>query len=99
MFEEAILKSALNFGVFPAVTIYLMFVIIKDFRSDLTNLQNIINKQNIEIIDHMSKIDISLQNLIEVNEQMQNFINTYLNNLLLKLLDVLQNIERGNKND
>lgn len=92
--EETLLKAILNFGVFPAVTIYLVFVIIKDFRSDISSLKDSTDEYYKEILKQYTELNKSLAELVQVNEQMQNYIMTYLNNLLLKLLDVLEDYEK-----
>ena len=87
--EDAILKSVLNFGIFPAVTIYLMFIIIKDFKSEIKSVKTL-NEEEMKIsINQFNNIINSLNKLIDINENTQSYLTNYLNTLLIKLLDVL----------
>lgn len=91
--EEALMKSILNFGIFPAVTIYLVFLIIKDFRDEIKSLKSSTDKNYKEISNQYFEISKSVEELVHINEQMQNYIMNYLNSLLIKLLDVLDDID------
>lgn len=91
--EDTIIKAALNLGVLPSVTIYLIFVIIKDFRSDISSLKSKSDEYQRELVKQYSEINTSMNELVQVNEQMQTYIVTYLNSLLLKLLDVLEDYD------
>lgn len=91
--EEALMKSILNFGIFPAVTIYLVFLIIKDFRDEIKYLKSSTDKNYKEISNQYFEISKSVEELVHINEQMQNYIMNYLNSLLIKLLDVLDDID------
>lgn len=92
--EETILTTLLNFGIFPCVTIYLMFIIIKDFKSELATLKSLTDEDTLNSINQFNKIQNSLDKLITINEQMQNYLNNYLNNLIIKLLDVLDDFDK-----
>lgn len=92
--EATILRSLLNFGIFPCVTIYLTLVIIKDFKEEIRSLKSL-NEEELKMsIDEFNNIKNSLDRIISVNEQMQNYLNNYLNNLLIKLLDVLDDFDK-----
>lgn len=87
--EDAIFESILNFGIFPAVTIYLMFVIIKDFKNEIKAVKSV-NEEELKIsINQFNNIINSLNKLIDINENTQSYLTNYLNTLLIKLLDVL----------
>lgn len=87
--EDAILKSILNFGIFPTVTIYLTFIIIKDFKSEIKAVKNL-NEEELKMsVNQFNNIVNSLNKLIDVNENTQSYLTNYLNTLLIKLLDVL----------
>ena len=92
--EEALMKAILNFGVFPAVTIYLVFVIIKDFRGEITDLKNSSDEIYKDILKQYNELTKSLNSLVQISEQMQNYMMTYLNSLLIKLLDVLEDHDK-----
>lgn len=92
--DEILLKAVLNFGVFPAVTIYLVFIIVKDFRADMVKLRNDTENYYKEILKQYNETNKLLAELVQINEQMQNYNMTYLNNLLLKLLDVLDDYQK-----
>lgn len=92
--EETILTSLLNFGIFPCVTIYLMFIIIKDFKAELKSLKSLTNEDVVNSLNEFYKIQNSLDKIINMNEQMQCYLNNYLNNLLIKLLDVLDDFDK-----
>lgn len=92
--EETILKSILNFGIFPTVTIYLILIIIKDFKAELKVLRSL-EQENLDIsVNQYAQINNSLKRLIDINIQMQNYLNNYLNSLMIKLLDVLDDYNR-----
>lgn len=87
--EEQILKTVLNFGIFPTVTIYLMFIIIKDFKAEIQAVKTL-NEEDMKIsINQFNNIINSLNKLIDINQNTQSYLTTYLNTLLIKLLDVL----------
>lgn len=92
--DEAILQSALNFGVFPAVTIYLVFVIIKDFRGEMQTLKSKNDEYYREILKQYVELTRYLEQLVRINEQVQSYMVNYLNTLLIKLLDVLEDYEK-----
>lgn len=92
--DEAIFKTVLNFGVFPSVTIYLVIIIMKDFRKDLADLKKDSVKHYKQILEKQTEIEKSMKELVQINEQMQNYITHYLNNLMIKLLDVLEDMDK-----
>lgn len=92
--EEALMKTILNFGIFPAITIYLVFVIIKDFKGEIKSLKSSNDEYYRSILNQYVSLNKSLEQLVEINEQMQSYITTYLNSLLIKLLDVLEDYDR-----
>lgn len=92
--ETAILKGLLNFGIFPCVTLYLMFIIIKDFKGEIKSLKSLNEEELRMSINEFNNINNSLNRIININEQMQNYLNNYLNNLLIKLLDVLDDFDK-----
>ena len=88
--EEAILKSVLNFGIFPAITIYLIFVIIKDFKQDIEDLKNNTIENNQEILKQYHNVNNSLNELIKINEQMQTIMVKYLDRIISKSVNDLE---------
>lgn len=92
--DEVLVKAVLNFGVFPAITIYLIFIIIKDFKADMTKLKTDTETYYKEILKQYNETNKLLAELVQINEQMQNYNMTYMNNLLIKLLDVLEDYHK-----
>lgn len=98
--EDAILKYAINLGLFPAIATYLIFVIVKDYRKSIDNLCNELSQLRKDVqtekedrINQHNDIKNSINELLEINRQTQGYVNNQLNNLLLKLLDVFDDIE------
>ena len=92
--DQAIIQAALNYGVFPAVCIYLIFIIIKDFKADVSKIKDNTDKYYEEILRQYNEMNKLLGELVQINEQMQNYYMTYLNSLLIKLLDVLEDNDK-----
>lgn len=92
--EEIILKNVLNYGIFPVISVYLMFIIIKDFKSEIKSIKNN-NDENIKLtLSQFNNITSSLERLIDINENTQSYLTNYLNVLLIKLLDVLDDYDK-----
>ena len=87
--EEMLLKSILNYGIFPAITLYLIFVIIKDFKKDIEDLKNNTIENNQEILKQYSNLNSSINELITVNEQIQNIMVKYLDRIISKSVENL----------
>ena len=87
--EEMLLKSILNYGIFPAITLYLIFVIIKDFKKDIEDLKNNTIENNQEILKQYSNLNSSINELITVNEQIQNIMVKYLDKIISKSVENL----------
>jgi predicted PurR-regulated permease PerM len=93
--EDMILKSLLNFGVFPAITIYLVFVIIKDFKGDIENLKNNTISYNQQVTQQYKELNDNLSELLKINEQMQNIMMSYLNDIIVKLIKNMDDNKGG----
>ncbi len=93
--EDLVLKSVLNYGIFPAIAVYLMFIIIKDFKAEI-KASKTLNEENMKLsITQFNSISGSLEKLIIINENTQSYLTGYLNTLLIKLLDVLDDYDKN----
>lgn len=86
-----------EYGAFPGIVLYLLYIILKEHKSDLKVIQEKIDKQTEKVEHDMDDLTEILNQIILVLNRMQNTSANQLQHLLLKLIELSNERKRGEK--
>lgn len=97
MFLELTFGLIMSYGAFPGLVVYLMYIIVKDYRDELKSIQKSIDDNARIVGKEISEQNEALNALIDVTEKMQNAISNQMHGLLTRFIDMSIKKDGGDK--